>query len=271
MLYWLADLSSTLSFFNVFRYLTVRTGGAMFTSGLFVFLLGPWIIDHLRLKQGKAIGGLIILGVVVATLLWANPRNPYVWAVMAVMLGFGAVGFYNDHLKVTRQATTDFGGVLRLSIEALIAIAACAALASLGRPQMVTSLSFPLFKEMVVNFDWFFILVGAFIIIGAGNAVNLADGLGVLTISAVMIVAATFGAIAYLIGNAVFADYLQVHYVPGTGELAIVCGAVVGAGLGLLFNAPRASIFVGGTASLALGGLVGAVAVTASLASRGVI
>ncbi len=282
MLYWLADLSSTLSFFNVFRYLTVRTGGAMLTALVFVFLFGPWIIDHLRIKQGKGqpirtdgpkshfvkagtptMGGLmILLGIVVATVLWANPRNPYVWIVLAVTLGFGMVGFYDDYLKVTRQTTTGFGGVLRLSVEALIALIACIALANLGRPQFATSLAFPLFKEMIVNLGWFFLLFGTFIIVGAGNAVNLTDGLDGLAIGPVMIAAATFVGISYLVGNAVFAEYLQIHYVPGTGELAVICGAVIGAGLGFLwFNAPPASIFMGDTGSLALGGLIGSVAV----------
>ncbi len=282
MLYWLADLSSTLSIFNVFRYLTVRTGGAMMTSLILVFLFGPWLIDKLRVLQGKGqpirtdgpkshfvkagtptMGGLMILiAVLVSTALWTNPRNPYVWVVTAVMLGFAAVGFYDDYLKVTRQTTTGFGGAFRLSAEAVIAIAACVAFANLGRPQFATTLTFPLFKELVINLGWFFVLFGAFIIVGAGNAVNLTDGLDGLAIGPVMIAAGTFGAIAYLIGNAVFADYLQVHYVPGTGELAIILGAVVGAGLGFLwFNAPPASIFMGDTGSLALGGLLGAVAV----------
>jgi phospho-N-acetylmuramoyl-pentapeptide-transferase len=282
MLYWLADLSSTLSFFNVFRYLTVRTGGAMLTALVFVFLFGPWIIDHLRIRQGKGqpirsdgpkshfvkagtptMGGLmILLGIVVATVLWANPRNPYVWIVLAVTLGFGMVGFYDDYLKVTRQTTTGFGGVFRLTVEALIALVACIALANLGRPQFATSLAFPLFKEMIVNLGWFFLLFGTFIIVGAGNAVNLTDGLDGLAIGPVMIAAATFVGISYLVGNAVFAEYLQIHYVPGTGELAVICGAVIGAGLGFLwFNAPPASIFMGDTGSLALGGLIGSVAV----------
>ncbi len=282
MLYWLADLSSTLSIFNVFRYLTVRTGGAMMTSLVFVFLFGPWIIDNLRIRQGKGqpiradgpkshfvkagtptMGGLmILLGIVVATLLWANPRNPYVWIVLAVMLGFGMVGFYDDYLKVTKQTTSGFGGVFRLSIEAAIALAACIALASIGRPQFATSLTFPLFKDMVINLGIFFVLFGTFIIVGAGNAVNLTDGLDGLAIGPVMIAAATFVGIAYLAGNAVFADYLQIHYVPGAGELAVICGAVIGAGLGFLwFNAPPASIFMGDTGSLALGGLLGTVAV----------
>ncbi len=282
MFYWLADLSGTISMFNIFRYLTVRTGGAMITALVFVFLFGPWIIDLLRVKQGKGqpirtdgpkshfakagtptMGGLmILLGIVVATVLWANPRNPYVWVVLAVTLGFGLIGFYDDYLKVTKQTHAGFAGRTRLAIEAVIAIAACAAIASIGRPQFATSLTFPLFKEMVIDLGWFFLAFGAFIIIGAGNAVNLTDGLDGLAIGPVMIAAASFVGIAYLTGNAVFADYLQIHYVPGVGELAVICGAVIGAGLGFLwFNAPPASIFMGDTGSLALGGLIGTVAV----------
>ncbi len=282
MFYWLADLSGTVSFFNLFRYLTVRTGGAMMTALVFVFLFGPWIIDHLRLRQGKGqpiradgpqshfskagtptMGGLmILLGIVVATLLWANPRNPYVWIVLAVTLGFGLVGFYDDYLKVTKQSHRGFAGRTRIGIELLIALAACLAIAQLGRPHFATSLAFPVFKEMIVDLGWFFLAFGAFIIVGAGNAVNLTDGLDGLAIGPVMIAAASFLGISYLSGNAVFADYLQIHYVAGTGELAVLCGAVIGAGLGFLwFNAPPASIFMGDTGSLALGGLIGTVAV----------
>ncbi len=282
MLYWLADLSSTLSIFNVFRYLTVRTGGAMMTALIFVFLFGPWIIDHLRIRQGKGqpiradgpkshfvkagtptMGGLMIL-----LASWCRPccgpirAIPTSGSCSRSRSASAAVGFYDDYLKVTRQTTTGFGGVFRLSIEAVIAIAACVAFANLGRPQFATSLTFPLFKELVINLGWFFVLFGAFIIVGAGNAVNLTDGLDGLAIGPVMIAAGTFVGIAYLVGNAVFADYLQIHFVPGTGELAVICGAVIGAGLGFLwFNAPPASIFMGDTGSLALGGLIGAVAV----------
>ena len=283
MLYWLADLSGTISFFNVFRYLTVRTGGAMFTAMLFVFLFGPWIIDHLRLRQGKGqpiredgpeshlvskrgtptMGGLMILsGVTVATVLWANPTNPYVWIALGVTLAFGLVGFYDDYLKVTRQSHGGFAGRARLLIEALIAAGACFAIASLGRPPFATSLTFPLFKELVINLGWFFVLFGAFIIVGAGNAVNLTDGLDGLAIGPVMIASLSFAFIAYLVGNAVYSEYLQIHFVPGTGELMVLCGAVLGAGLGFLwFNAPPASIFMGDTGSLALGGMLGTVAV----------
>jgi phospho-N-acetylmuramoyl-pentapeptide-transferase len=290
MFYWLIDLSNTVpglgvfrSFLNVFRYITFRTGGAMVTGALFVFLFGPWIIDHLRLRQGKGqpirsdgpqshlvtkigtptMGGLMILsGLVVSTVLWANPLNPYVWIVLAVTLGFGFVGFYDDYLKVTKQTHSGFAGKIRLLIEGVIALAACYALTRLGRQPFSTSLVIPFFKDVVLNFGVFFVLFGAFIMVGAGNAVNLTDGLDGLAIVPVMIAAASFGMIAYLTGNAVFADYLQINYVAGTGELAVLCGAVLGAGLGFLwFNAPPASIFMGDTGSLALGGMLGSVAV----------
>jgi phospho-N-acetylmuramoyl-pentapeptide-transferase len=208
-------------------------------------------------------GGLMILsGLVVATLLWANPVNPYVWIVLAVTLGFGFVGFYDDYLKVTKQSHSGFAGKARLLIEGIIALAACYALVKLGRDAASTSLAIPFLKDVILNFGWFFVIFGAFVIVGAGNAVNLTDGLDGLAIVPVMIAAASFGMIAYLTGNAVFSDYLQINYVAGTGELAVVCGAVLGAGLGFLwFNAPPASIFMGDTGSLALGGMLGATAV----------
>ena len=174
-----------------------------------------------------------------------------------------SIGFYDDYLKVTKQTHDGFSGRTRLLIEAAIAVVACFALAQSRRAQPIaTSLTFPFFKELVFDLGWFFLLFGAFVIVGAGNAVNLTDGLDGLAIVPVMIAAASFGFIAYLAGNAVFADYLQIHYVAGTGELAVLCGAVIGAGLGFLwFNAPPASIFMGDTGSLALGGMLGIVAV----------
>jgi phospho-N-acetylmuramoyl-pentapeptide-transferase len=283
MFYWLIDLSSTIPVFNVFRYITFRTGGAMVTAALFVFLFGPWIIDNLRLRQGKGqpirsdgpashlvtkkgtptMGGLMILsGLVVSTVLWANPRNPYVWVVLAVTLGFGFVGFYDDYLKVTKQTHAGFSGRTRLLIEFIIAGAACFAFVWLGREPFSTSLVIPFFKDIALNFGWFFVVFGAFIVVGAGNAVNLTDGLDGLAIVPVMIASLSFGMISYLAGNAVFSDYLQINYVAGTGELAVLCGAVLGAGLGFLwFNAPPASIFMGDTGSLALGGMLGSIAV----------
>src|SRR4051812_9626406 len=236
MFYWLIELSNTVpgfgifrGAFNVFRYITFRTGGAMGTGALFVFLFGPWIIDHLRLRQGKGqpiradgpashliskkgtptMGGLMILsGLVVSTLLWGNLRNPYVWIVLAVTLGFGFVGFYDDYLKVTKQSHAGFGGRTRLVIEAIIAGAACFAMLWIGRPPLATSLAFPFFKEFLLNFGWFFIIFTTFIIVGAGNAVNLTDGLDGLAIVPVMIASLSFAAIAYVVGNAVLSEYL---------------------------------------------------------------
>ena len=258
MFYWLIDLSNNLppgfgalrTVLNVFRYITFRTGGAVVTAALFVFLFGPWIIDHLRIRQGKGqpiradgpqshiiskkgtptMGGLMILsGLVVSTLLWANPLNPYVWIVLAVTLGFGFVGFYDDYLKVTKQTSGGFAGRSRLALEAVIALVACYALVKLGRDAASTSLAIPFFKDVIINFGWFFVLFGAFVIVGAGNAVNLTDGLDGLAIVPVMIASASFGLIAYLAGNAVFSDYLQINYVAGSGELAVLTGAMLGA------------------------------------------
>src|SRR4051812_47721659 len=283
MLYFLIEFSDKVSGFNVFRYITFRTGGAMFTAGAFVFLFGPWIIDHLRLRQGKGqpirpdgpqshiitkkgtptMGGLMILfGIVVGTLLWANLGNLYVWTVLLLTLTFGAIGFYDDYLKVTKQTHEGFSGKVRILIEVAVAMVACLAIIELGRVPLATSVAFPFFKDLVIDLGWAFLLFGAFVIVGAGNAVNLTDGLDGLAIGPVMIAAGCFGLFSYVVGNAIFADYLQLNFVPGTGELAVLCGSVIGAGLGFLwFNAPPASIFMGDTGSLALGGLLGAVAV----------
>jgi phospho-N-acetylmuramoyl-pentapeptide-transferase len=179
-----------------------------------------------------------------------------------VTLSFGIIGFYDDYLKVTKQTDAGVSVRGRLIIETVIAVLACTAMMHLGRGAISTSLVFPFFKDLTINLGWAFVLLGAFVIVAAGNAVNLTDGLDGLAIVPVMIAAATFGLISYLAGNAVFAEYLQIRYVAGTGELAVLCGAVIGAGLGFLwFNAPPASIFMGDTGSLALGGLLGAVAV----------
>ncbi|MCB8821354.1 phospho-N-acetylmuramoyl-pentapeptide-transferase [Microvirga rosea] len=283
MLTWLAEFSPYFSPLNIFRYITFRTGGATATALLFVFLFGPSIISLLRVRQGKGqpiredgpkshlltkrgtptMGGLMIMaGVLVSTLLWANLANHYVWVVLFVTAGFGAIGFYDDYLKVTKQSHKGFSGRSRLAIEALIAAAACIAISYMATPGLANKLALPFSKELILNLGWFYVIFGGFVIVGAGNAVNITDGLDGLAIVPVMIAAGTFGFIAYLAGNAVFANYLQIHFVPGTGELAVICGALIGAGLGFLwFNAPPAQIFMGDTGSLALGGLLGTIAV----------
>jgi phospho-N-acetylmuramoyl-pentapeptide-transferase len=224
---------------------------------------------HFKKAGTPTMGGLMILaGILGGSLLWGDLSNVYVVAVLMVTLGFGAIGFYDDYLKVTKQSDKGFSGKARLGIEFLIAAIAVffmmkMALASAPHGGTLgSSIAFPFFKEFVINLGYFFVLFGAFVIVGAGNAVNLTDGLDGLAIVPVMIAAATFGVIAYLAGNAVFANYLQINFVPGTGELAVIVGAVIGAGLGFLwFNAPPAAIFMGDTGSLALGGLIGSIAV----------
>jgi phospho-N-acetylmuramoyl-pentapeptide-transferase len=280
MLYWISSFSDQVSVFRIFRYLTVRTGGATVTALIFVFWFGPAIIKLLRVKQGKGqpiradgpashlitkkgtptMGGLMILsGLLVGVLLWGNLASPYVWVVLGVTLGFGAVGFYDDYLKVTRQTHRGFPGWARLLIEMVIAAAACAIIKLIGPSEISGAITFPFLKQLILQLGWFFVVFGAFIIVGAGNAVNLTDGLDGLAIGPVMIAAASFGFIAYLIGNYNYTLFLQIHWIPGTGELAVLCGAMIGAGLGFLwFNAPPASIFMGDTGSLALGGLIGA-------------
>jgi phospho-N-acetylmuramoyl-pentapeptide-transferase len=283
MLTFLAGFSEYFNPLNIFRYITFRTGGATATAMLFVFWLGPSIISLLRLKQGKGqpiredgpkshlltkrgtptMGGLMIMaGVLVSTLLWANLANRYVWVVLMVTVGFGAIGFYDDFLKVTKQSHKGFSGRSRLAIEAVIAGLACVAIAHIATPGLSNKLALPFAKELIFDLGWFFVIFGGFVIVGAGNAVNITDGLDGLAIVPVMIAAGTFGFIAYLAGNAIFSNYLQIHFVPGAGELAVVCGALIGAGLGFLwFNAPPAQIFMGDTGSLALGGLLGTIAV----------
>ena len=284
MLYLLGIFSGQATVFNLFRYITFRTGGAIVTAMLVVFILGPWLIDALRARQGKGqpiredgpkthlltkkgtptMGGLmILLGLAVATVLWANPYNPYVWIVLAVTLSYGLIGFYDDYLKVTKRSSSGFSGRLRLSFELFIAGIATYAMSAAGGPQFGTALTVPFFKDVTVQLGpVLFVCLGVFVIAGAGNAVNLTDGLDGLAIVPVMIAASTFGVIAYLVGNKDFSHYLQIHYVPGTGELAVICGALLGAGLGFLwFNAPPAMIFMGDTGSLALGGALGSIAV----------
>jgi len=283
MFYFLGQFADQISALNVFRYITFRTGGAIMTALFFVFLFGPKIIASLRIRQGHGqpirsdgpeshllnkkgtptMGGLMILsGALVAALLWSDLSNPYVWVVIAVTLGFGSIGFYDDYLKVTKSSHKGFGGKARLGLEFIIAASAAFAVTILDTSAYSEAITFPFLKEFTLNLGLVFIPFAAFVMVGAGNAVNLTDGLDGLAIVPVMIACASFGLIAYLSGNAVFANYLQIHHVAGTGELAVICGAVIGAGLGFLwFNAPPAAIFMGDTGSLALGGMIGAIAV----------
>jgi phospho-N-acetylmuramoyl-pentapeptide-transferase len=282
MLTWLADFSHLFSPFNLFRYLTFRTIGAAGTGLFFVFFFGPAIISALRLKQGKGqpirldgpqshlltkkgtptMGGLMILsGLIVSALLWANLASPYVWIVLFVTIGFGAIGFYDDYLKVTKQSDRGFSGRSRLGLEFAIALVACWAVVHVGGAG-ATSLAMPFVNGFLLDLGWLYLPFGSFVIVAFGNAVNLTDGLDGLAIVPSMIAAAALGLIAYFVGNLLYSHYLLINHIPLAGELIVICGALIGAGAGFLwFNAPPAQIFMGDTGSLALGGMLGTMAV----------
>lgn len=184
---------------------------------------------------------MILMSLTASTLLWADLTNGYVWVVLGVTVGFGAIGFYDDYLKISKATNSGFGGRQRLALEAAISGIACFFVTQLGEAPFSNSLAFPFVKDFMLDLGWFFIVFGAFVIVSAGNSVNLTDGLDGLAIVPVMIAAGSFGLIAYLVGNEIFSGYLLINFVPGTGELAVLCGALIGAGLGFLwFNAPPA-------------------------------
>lgn len=279
----LAPLASDFGPLNLFRYITFRTGGAVMTALLVCFISGPAVIRWLKAKQREGqpirtdgpeshlltkkgtptMGGFIImLGLLISTLLWADLTNKYVWAVMLVTTGFGLVGFADDYLKLTRRSHKGVPGKIKLLGECIVAAAATVWILSLSRDPLATGLAVPFFKDLVIPLGLMFVPFAVFVMVGSSNAVNLTDGLDGLAIVPVMIATACFALITYVVGNAVFANYLQIHYVAGSGELAVFCGALIGAGLGFLwFNAPPAMVFMGDTGSLSMGGALGAIAV----------
>ncbi|TDQ83961.1 phospho-N-acetylmuramoyl-pentapeptide-transferase [Dongia mobilis] len=286
----LAPLAEDLSIFNLFRYLTFRSGGAVLFSFCLTLLIGPPMIrwlkkvqregqpirddgpeSHLLTKKGTpTMGGLMfLLSASITTLLWADLSNVYVWVVLLVTIGFGIIGFGDDFLKLTKRNTKGLNGRLKLAGQATIGIIATLVIvyhqsSTLGQttPGLATGVAIPFFKDVLIPLGVGFVVFGALVMMGASNAVNLTDGLDGLATVPVMIAAACFALIAYLVGNAVFANYLQLHFVPGSGELAVFCGALCGAGLGFLwFNAPPAMVFMGDTGSLSMGGALGAISV----------
>lgn len=286
MLYhWLSEYSEQFQLFNLFNYITFRVGGAVMTSMLIAFVFGPRLINVLRSKQGKGqpirkdgpeghiiakagtptMGGLLILvSMVISCLLWGDLTNPYLWVVLLVTIGYGAIGFVDDYMKVSKQTPAGFSGKIKLLLE--FAIAATAVYVCVrstgGADGFNTGLALPFVKDFTLNLGLFFIPFGCLVIVGASNAVNLTDGLDGLAIVPVMIAAASFAAIAYLVGNSVYSGYLGIPYVRGSAEIVIVLGALLGAGLGFLwYNAPPAMVFMGDTGSLALGGALGSAAV----------
>ncbi len=282
MLYWLTAWSDGGDIFNLFRYITFRAGGAFMTALLFGFLFGPPLINVLRRRQGKGqpirddgpeghfaksgtptMGGLLIVGALLtSTLLWARLDNPFVWMVLFVTLAFGLIGFADDYAKVSKQNASGVPGRVRLLLGFVIA-AIAAYWAAMYHPEgLQNQLAVPVFKDLLINLGFLFIPFAMIVIVGAANAVNLTDGLDGLAIMPVMIAAGALGVIAYAVGRVDFTEYLEVHYVPGTGELLVFVAGLAGGGLGFLwYNAPPAAVFMGDTGSLALGGALGAIAV----------
>jgi phospho-N-acetylmuramoyl-pentapeptide-transferase len=284
----LADNHHYIPVLNLLRYLTFRSALSLATAQLTVVAMGSRFIRWMQARQGKGqpiraegierhiiekagtptMGGLMFLaGIAVGTLLWADLTDVYVWVVLMVTLSFGFLGFLDDYAKVTKQTTAGISGKLRLGVEAGVAMLAVYLMVQFGQPSpdsphLATSLAFPFFKDALWNLGWLYLPFGAFVIIGASNAVNFTDGLDGLATVPVMIAAAAYGLIAYLVGNFVFAKYLDLHFVPGVGEVGVFCAAMVGSCLGFLwYNAPPAKIFMGDSGALALGGALGAVAV----------
>ncbi len=279
----LTPLADDYIIFNLFRYLTFRSGGAVLTALVISFVVGPRIIQWLKAKQGAGqpirddgpeshvltkagtptMGGfLILLALCVSTLLWADLTNGFVWAILYITIGFGTIGFADDMLTLTRRSSHGLPSRFKLLAQIVIGTLAVIWLIQLSPEGVETRLAIPFLKNVMIDLGWFFGVFGVMVLVGASNAVNLTDGLDGLAIVPVMIAAGCFALIAYLAGNSVFAGYLQIHYVAGTGELAVFCGALVGASLGFLwFNAPPAMVFMGDTGSLSVGGALGGISI----------
>ena len=283
MLYFVNIFSDGGDIFNLFRYITFRAGGAFFTALVFGFIFGQPLIDFLKKKQknGQPIrldgpehhliakagtptmGGVLILGAMLtSSVLWARLDNLYVWIVLLVTLGFGLIGFADDYKKIINQDSRGLSKSIRLSVGLIISCVAAILTMSIHSESLSGYIAFPIFKSALFYLGWFFVPFAMLVIVGSANAVNLTDGLDGLAVMPVMIAGGALGIIAYAVGRVDFSEYLDVHYVSGTGEILIIVSALIGGGLGFLwYNAPPAAIFMGDTGSLALGGALGAIAV----------
>ena len=276
------DFVDQYTFLNVFKYLTVRTGLAMFTSMLVVLLIGtPFInffsakrilnpirddgpTDHIVKKIGTpTMGGvLILIGLFSGILLWGDLSSSYIWFLLFIVTSLGILGAYDDYKKIKYKNSMGISFKFKIVCQISIAIIGILLLSHFSDHEILTNLYFPFFKNLMINLGWFFIPFSVFIIVGSSNAVNLTDGLDGLATVPVILVAACFAFISYVTGNIVFSNYLQIPYIQGLGEASVFCGSIIGACLGFLwFNAPPAKIFMGDTGSLALGGSLGAVGI----------
>ena len=285
MLYsFLTSLIDTFTFLNVFKYITFRIGLSVVTSLIIIFLIGtPLInyfakkqitgpirqdgpIDHIIKKSGTpTMGGLMILiGIIVSTLLWADLNNIYIWIVLFVCTSLGLLGFLDDYLKIKYKNSSGINAKFKFFWQFTISLIAILVLVYFTDHENILELYIPFFKNLIINLGLFFIPFGIFVIIGSSNAVNLTDGLDGLATVPVMLVALSFSLICYLVGNTIFSNYLQIQYIPNVGELSVFCGSIVGSCLGFLwYNAPPAKIFMGDTGSLSLGGSIASVAIIA--------
>ncbi len=283
MFYYLYEITEGAGGFNLFRYITFRSGAAFLTALVFGFMFGRPLIELLRKRQKKGqpiredgpeshilekagtptMGGLLILSaIMVSTLLWGRLDNGYVWLILFVTAAFGAIGFADDFSKVSKQNVKGVSGKVRLALGFLIAGIAAVWAMYLQEDGLSGYLAFPVFKDLLLDLGVFFVPFAMFVIVGAANSVNMTDGLDGLAIMPVMIAAGSLGFIAYVVGRTDFTEYLDVHYVAGTGEITVFVAALIGGGLGFLwYNAPPAAVFMGDTGSLALGGALGAIAV----------
>ncbi|ARN85397.1 phospho-N-acetylmuramoyl-pentapeptide-transferase [Candidatus Nucleicultrix amoebiphila] len=277
----LAPLSVQFPVFNLFRYITFRTGGAILTALLISFIFGPYFIRWLKSKQkeGQPIrkegpqshlvskkgtptmgGFLILVALIFSTFLWADLSNGFVWIVVGVTIIFGGLGAADDYLKLSQKNSKGLPGKLKLIVQFSTAFLAAYALTHVMHVPNATGLAVPFLKSFMFDLGWFYLPFACIVIVGSSNAVNLTDGLDGLAIVPVILVALCFAVIAYLVGNHIFANYLQLNQVPGSGELTVFCGALIGAGLGFLwFNAPPAMVFMGDTGSLSMGGALGTI------------
>ena len=283
MLYnFLLNFVDIFSFLNVFKYITFRTGVAVFTSLIIVLFIGNPFIRYFAIKEitnpirndgpsehivkkigTPTMGGLIILtGLLLSVLLWADLKNIYVIFALYIAISFGILGAYDDYKKIKFKNSLGISSKIKILIQIILAVIGIVFLTNFTNNNELSSLYFPFFKNLVLNLGWFFIPFAVFVIVGSSNAVNLTDGLDGLATVPVILVAGCFAFISYVTGNIVFSEYLQIIYIEGTGEISIFCGAIIGACLGFLwFNAPPAKIFMGDTGSLSLGGSLGAVGI----------
>ena len=277
------EYQSLFSFLNIFSYITFRAGASILTGLFFSLIFGNYIINklsnvqptgqpirddgpesHIIAKKGTpTMGGLlIILSVFVSTIIWADLQNIFIWILLLTILIFGSIGFADDYKKIKSSTSDGISSKIRIIFQIIFSFFITYLILINLDPSISKSMTFPFFKNLIIDFGIFYFLISIFIIIGSANAVNLTDGLDGLAIVPVMIVAMSFAFIAYVSGNIVFSNYLLIQYIPGTGELAVFCGSLIGAALGFLwFNAPPAKVFMGDTGSLALGGSLGSLAI----------